>query len=211
MNINWGWLGAHTRLFWDLTQQHVYLSLVPIIIGTVAALLLGLAAVQWTWLHTPLLIATSVFYAIPSIALFVVLLDFTGLSSATAIIPLSLFSLSVLYRNVVGGLQSVDPATQQAASAMGFGRARRLLQVDLPIATPVILSGIRIAAVANVSMVSIAALIGLGGLGQLFTEGLQRFFMTEILAGIVLIMVVAFAIDGLLVLTQRRLTPWAQR
>ena len=94
---------------------------------------------------------------------------------------------------------------------MGFGRARRLLQVDLPIATPVILSGIRIAAVANVSMVSIAALIGLGGFGQLFTEGLQRFFMTEILAGIVLIMIVAFAIDGLLVITQRRLTPWARR
>lgn len=211
MSIDWAWIASHGDLFSALLLEHVYLSLLPIGIGVVAALVLGLAAIQWPLLHTPLLAATSIVYAIPSLALFVFLLDYTGLSSWTAIIPLALFSLSVLYRNVVGGLQAVDPAVRQAASALGYGRAHQLLTVELPIAVPVVLSGVRIATVANVSMVSIAALIGLGGLGKLFTEGLQRFFMTEVLCGVVLTMALAFLLDGLLLLLQRLLTPWVQR
>lgn len=209
--IDWNWVGTHGTYFESLLEQHLELSLIPIAIGIPLALLLGAAGHASRRLNSVLLVTTSVLYALPSIALFVFLIDFTGLSSMTAIIPLTLYSLAVLYRNVVGGLDSVDPAVRQAAASMGLGRLRMLLQVEIPIATPVIISGVRIATVINVSMVSIAALIGLGGLGQLFTEGLQRFFLTEILAGVVLVMALALVLDLVLLLAQRALTPWARR
>jgi len=151
---------------------------------------------------------TSVIYALPSLALFAVLIDFTGLTDTTVIIPLTLFSLSILVPNVVDGLRSVPDSVRQAATAMGFGTMRRLIQVELPVAAPVVIAGLRVATVSNISLVSVGQLIGIGGLGYLFVDGEQRDFPTEIYTGIALIVILAFVLDSALVLLRRFLTPW---
>ncbi|KWX00419.1 ABC transporter permease [Carbonactinospora thermoautotrophica] len=208
--MRWDWVGSHLDLFAKLLAQHVYLSVTPVLYGLLISLPLGLACVRWPRIYPPVLAATSVLYALPSIALFVFLLDYTGLAPATAIIPLTVYTLSVLIRNVVDGLRSVPEPVRQAATAMGFGAARRLVQVELPIATPIVIAGLRVATVSNISLVSIGSLIGLGGLGQLFTDGFQRSFPTPIIVGIVLTIALAVLADGLLVLLQRLLTPWTR-
>ncbi len=209
--MNWDWVGRHGPLFLTLIGQHLVLSLVPVAIGLAVSLPLGLACVRWPRVYPPVLALTSVLYALPSIAAFIFLVAFTGLTIATAIIPLTVYTLSVLVRNVVDGLRSVPDPVRQAATAMGFSGVRRLAQVDLPIATPVIMAGLRITMVSSISLVSVASLIGLGGLGQLFTEGLQRAFPTEIVCGVALSIALALVADAVLVLAQRLLTPWARR
>lgn len=204
----WDWVGSHLDLLGQLLGQHLYMSVLPVVYGLAISLPAGLACVRWPRLYPPVLAATSVLYALPSIALFVVLIDYTGFSPMTAIVPLTIYTLSVLIRNVVDGLRSVPEPVQQAATAMGYGTARRLVQVDLPIAIPVVVAGLRVATVSNISLVSIGSLIGLGGLGRLFTDGFQRSFATPIVVGIVLTVVLAVAADALLVLVQRVLTPW---
>ena len=169
-----------------------------------------MACVRWPHVYPPVLATTSILYAMPSIALFVFLVSYTGLNRPTAIIPLTIYTLSVLVRNVVDGLRSVPESVRQAATAMGFTGLRRLLRVDLPIAVPVIIAGLRIATVSNISLVSVASLIGLGGLGQLFTDGFQRDFLTPIVVGVVLTVALAVLADLVLVLAQRLLTPWAR-
>ena len=124
------------------------------------------------------------------------------------IIPLTLFSLSVLIPSVVDGLRSVPQPVRQAATAMGFGALRLTVRVELPLAVPVIFAGLRVATVASISLVSVGQLIGIGGLGYFFTDGEQRDFPTEIYVALVLIVILAFIADGLLVLARRWLTPW---
>ena len=209
--MRWSWIGDHLGLLASLLGQHLYLSILPVLWGALIAVPLGLACVRWPPMYPAVLATTSVLYALPSIALFVVLLDFTGLEPATAIIPLTLYTLSVLVRNVVDGLRSVPVHVREAATAMGFGPVRRLLQVEMPIAVPVIMAGIRVATVSNISLVSIASLIGIGGLGQLLIDGFQRDFATPIVVGIALTIALAVLADGLLVLLQRLLTPWARQ
>jgi osmoprotectant transport system permease protein len=124
------------------------------------------------------------------------------------IVPLTIYTLAVLVPNVVDGLRTVPDHVRQAAVAMGFGGLRRLVQVELPIAVPVIMAGLRVATVANISLVSVGALIGIGGLGELFTDGFQRDFPTPIVVGIVLTIGLAVFCDAVLVAVQRLLTPW---
>jgi len=140
--------------------------------------------------------------------LYLVLIDYTGLTDWTVIIPLTLFSLSVLIPSVVDGLRSVPQPVRQAATAMGFGALRQVVRVELPLAVPVIFAGLRVATVASISLVSVGELIGIGGLGYLFTDGVQRDFPTEIYTGLILIVILAFLADGLLVLLRWWLTPW---
>jgi osmoprotectant transport system permease protein len=208
--IRWDWIASHGDLFAQLLGEHVYLAIAPVLWGLAISLPLGLACVRWPRIYPPVLATTSILYALPSIALFVLLLDFTGLSPATAIIPLTIYTLSILVRNVVDGLRSVSESVRQSAVAMGFTGLRRLLQVDLPIAAPVIMAGLRVATVSNISLVSVASLIGIGGLGQLFIDGFQRDFPTPIVVGMVLTIVLAVAADAILVGAQRLLTPWAR-
>jgi osmoprotectant transport system permease protein len=191
-----------------LTGTHLYLALMPIVFGTVIAVPLGIACVRWRWTWPPVLSLTSIFYALPSLALYLVLIDYTGLTYWTVIIPLTLFSLSVLVPNVVDGLRSVPQPVRQAATAMGFGALRRLVQVELPLAVPVVIAGLRVATVSSISLVSVGQLIGIGGLGYLFTDGEQRSFPTEIYTGLVLIVILALAADAVLLLARRLLTPW---
>ncbi|RAY13552.1 ABC transporter permease [Actinomadura craniellae] len=194
-----------------MLADHVYLSVVPVVIGLVIALPVGLACARWRWIYPPVLAVTSLLYALPAIALFVVLIAFTGLSHTTVMIPLALYTLSVLVPGVVDGLRAVPDHVRQAAVAMGFGPLRRLVQVELPIAVPVVMAGLRVATVSNISLVSVGALIGIGGLGELFTDGFNRDFPTPIIAGVVLTILLAVAADGLLILVQRLLTPWSRQ
>jgi osmoprotectant transport system permease protein len=206
----WSWIGSHVDLLGQLLGQHVYLSLVPVVLGLAISLPLGLCCVRWPRIYPLVLAVTSMLYALPSLALFVVLIDYTGFSSWTIIIPLTIYTLSVLVRNVVDGLHSVPDHVRQAAVAMGFSAARRLIQVELPVAVPVVFAGMRIATVANISLVSVGSLIGISGLGQLFVDGIQRDFPTPIVVGIVLTVALAVLADAALVLLQRVLTPWSR-
>jgi osmoprotectant transport system permease protein len=208
--VDWTWIADHGELFQRLIGLHVYLSVMPIVYGLALSLPLGLAAVRWPRIYPPLLAATSIVYALPAIALFIALLPITGLEPTTVIIPLTLYSLSILIRNVVDGLRSVPEHVRQAATAMGFSGLRRLLQVDLPIAVPIIISGLRVATVSSISLVSVGALIGVGGLGELFIDGFQRNFKTPLVAGVVLSILLAVTADTILVIAQRLLTPWAR-
>ncbi|GAA3384586.1 ABC transporter permease [Cryptosporangium minutisporangium] len=206
----WSWIPDHYDLLGELLLQHLYLAVVPVVLGLLIALPLGIVCVRVRRLYAPVLALTSVFYALPSLALFVVLIDYTGFTGWTVIIPLTIYTLSVLVRNVVDGLRSVPEHVSQAATAMGFGGVRRLLQVDLPIAVPVVIAGLRVATVSNISLVSVGSLIGISGLGQLFVDGIQRSFITPIIVGIVLTVALAVLADAVLVGLQWLLTPWTR-
>lgn len=209
--IRWDWIARNlTDDIAEALTQHLVLSIVPVLVGLAIAVPLGLACARWPSLYPPALAATSVLYALPAIALFIVLIAFTGLTYTTVIIPLSLYTLSVLLPGVVDGLRSVPDSVRQAATAMGFRPLRRLIQVELPIAVPVVIAGLRVATVSSISLVSVGALIGIGGLGQLFTDGAQRDFATPIIVGVVLTVVLAVVADLILLLAQRLLTPWAR-
>lgn len=208
LDVNW--ILRNTSHLWELLQQHMLLAFLPVIVGLAMAVPIGLICVRWSWLYPVALASSSAFFAIPSLALFVFVLPFTGLSSVTAILPLTLYTLALLLRNVVDGIRSTDESVRQAAAAMGYGRMHRLIAVELPIATPLILGGLRVAAVANFSMVSVVSVIGLTSLGDLFIDGTQRFFATPILVGIVLTAGLAAATDLALVCLQRGLTPWSR-
>jgi len=206
------WAGVDLAQLVSLAAHHLYLAAVPIAFGLIISIPLGIASVRWGWVYPPVLTSTSILYAVPSLAMFIFLIPFTGIVGSTRdftlIIPLTLYSLSALVPNVVDGLRSVPNPVRQSATAMGFGTLRRLAQVELPIAVPVVMAGLRVATVSNISLVSVGELIGNGGLGYLFTDGLQRDFSKEIYAGIGLTIVLALGADALLVLLRWSLTPW---
>lgn len=197
----------------EALQQHVILALLPVLIGLVVALPLGYLAHRYRWLYPPLLGLSSILYAVPSLALFVVLPSIIGtsiLDPINIVIALSIYTVALLVRTVVDGLGSVPPTVTAAATAIGFGPLGLLLRVELPIAVPVILAGLRVATVSNVSLVSVGALLGIGGLGALFTDGLQRDYLAPIFVGITLSVLLALALDSLIVGVQRVLTPWVR-
>ncbi|GAA3984798.1 hypothetical protein GCM10023085_78660 [Actinomadura viridis] len=210
--IRWDWIGRN--LSGDITEsfrEHLILSFTPVLLGLLIALPVGLACARWRRIYPPVLAATSVLYAVPAIGLFVIFVAFTGLTYPTVIVPLALYTLSVLVPSVVDGLRAVPDHVRQSAVAMGFGPLRRLVQVELPIAVPVLMAGLRVATVANISLVSVGALIGIGGLGQLMVKGMKwpgGGFTTPIIVAIVLIILLALVADLLLLLVQRLLTPW---
>jgi osmoprotectant transport system permease protein len=154
---------------------------------------------------------TGVLYTIPSLAAFAFLLPFTGLSRETALIPLTAYSLLILVRNVVTGLDGVPAEVVEAARGMGYSAPRQLVQIELPLAVPAIIAGIRIAAVTLIGLVPVAALIGQGGLGAMMLDGFQRDFRTPITVAGVLVIALAVVTDAALVLVQRLATPWARR
>jgi osmoprotectant transport system permease protein len=206
--IDWSWVLAHTSLFWQDTIDHAELSVVPVLIGLATAVPIGALAVRRPRLAPFILGSTTLVYSVPAIALFAVLIDVTGLSSWTVILPLWLYSLSILVHGVVDGLHNVPEAVLQAADAMGFGSLRRMWSVELPVALPVVMGALRVAMVSSISLVAVGALIGDGALGQLFLDGYQVGFTTEILAGLVLIAALALVFDATLLVAQRLLAPW---
>ncbi len=194
-------------------RAHVWLALLPLALGLVLALPVGYWAKRFARIRAPLLAVTGVLYAIPSLALFVILPGIIGtriLNPVNVVVALTIFTLALLARSVADGLSSVPENVTQAATAVGYRRLRLLVRVELPLALPVIFSGIRVASVSNISLVSVGALIGVGGLGELFTSGFNRVYAPPIVTGIVLSVLLAVVVDVLLATAQRALTPWAR-
>ncbi len=207
------WIGDNTELIWSQLREHIFLAIVPVLLGLLIAVPLGYVATRYGWLANPLVAFGGVLYSLPSIALFIVLPAIIGtqvLSPVNIIVALTIYAVSLLIRNVIDGLRSVPPEVRQSAIAVGYGTFRRVLTVDLPIAVPVIFAGLRVVTVANISIVSVGAIIGIGGLGELFTDGFQKNFLTPVVVGIVLSVALALAADLLIVTIQRLLTPWAR-
>lgn len=211
----WSYFGDHRSVVLGWLWDHTWLSVLPVVIGLLIALPLGWLAQRYQWLYPPLLSISGLFYTIPSIALFVLVPPLFGLKSLDPLqvpIALSVYSVALLVRVVADGLRSVPEDVNQAATSIGYGSLRRLLTVELPIATPVIMAGLRVATVSNVSMVAIAGTIGMANLGQLFVVGFQLStpdpYYPPIVLGIVLCILLALALDMLLLGADRALTPW---
>ena len=206
--IDWAWISENRDDIWAQFSEHVVLSALPVGFGFLIAFPMALVAIRWPGLYSPLLGVAGILFSIPTIALFVMMIPFTGLSKATAIVPLTLYTLLILLRNTVEGLNGVPTHVSEAAEAMGFTRARRLFRIELPLAVPVLIAGLRIATVNTIASVAIPALIGQGGLGALFMDGFLRRFPTPLIVGLVLSVALAVAADLGLLGVQRVLTPW---
>jgi osmoprotectant transport system permease protein len=180
------------------------------VVGFAISFPLAILAHRHRRLYPPLTWVTGILYTIPSLALFASLIPLTGLTRTTALIGLVSYTLLIFIRNTVAGLEGVPEDAKEAARGMGYTRRQMLWRVELPLALPVIMAGVRIAAVTTVGLVTITALIGLGGLGKFILQGLRLFFSTATLVGAVLSVVLALAVDGSLLAVERSLTPWAR-
>ncbi len=208
--IRWDWIGGNLDQIASATWDHLVLTVIAVVIGFAISLGLGLAAHRRRVLYGPVAGVAGLLYTIPSLALFAILVPFTGLSILTAEVGLVSYTLLILVRGVVSGLDGVPPDALDAAAGMGYDRTRRLLRVELPLALPVIVAAVRLATVSTIGLVMVTALIGEGGLGQLMLRGFNRGFPTMIYVGVVLSVALAVALDLLLVGVQRLLMPWTR-
>ena len=215
MRLDPGWVVDNLDQIASLTLEHIYLTLLAIVIGLVISFVLALLIRARARLYQPILGLTGTLYAIPSLALFALLTPITGVGTVvTAEIALVSYTLLILTRNIVEGLRGVPPDAIEAAAGMGYTARQRLLRIELPLALPIIFAGLRIATVTTVGLVTVTALTGLGGLGYLIVNlGTARgsFGMTAALTGMALCVVLALIADGSLLALQRLLTPWARR
>jgi osmoprotectant transport system permease protein len=208
--VNWAWLAGHTSVIAHLALEHVRLTAIALGIGLAISLPLGIVAYRHRRLYTPVSWSASLLYTIPSLALFALLVPYTGLSTLTAEIGLVSYTLLILIRNVVAGLDGVPADVREAARGMGYSDRQLLWRVEVPLALPVIIAGVRIATVTTVGLVTVTALIGQGGLGALILQSFNQNFATPGLAGAALSVVLAVVADVALVATQRVLTPWTK-
>jgi osmoprotectant transport system permease protein len=206
----WDWISRNTDLIWSSLREHVILAACAVGLGLLISIPLGVVAVRWRWLYAPVLAITGVLYTIPALAAFALLLPVTGLSRTTALIPLTTYTLLILVRNVVEGLDGVPNDIKDAADGMGYGRFRRLVRIELPLAVPAIMAGVRIATVTVIGLAAVAGLLAIPSLGNLIYIGQNRPIRTAITVGIVLSVALAVAADLILSLIQRLLTPWAR-
>jgi osmoprotectant transport system permease protein len=190
--------------------QHIALTLIAVAIGSAIAFALALAAHRRGWLATPVVIVTGFLYTIPSLALFQLLVPFTGLSRTTAEIALVSYTLLILFRNILAGLSGVPADVRDAARGMGMTERQLLWRVELPLALPAIFAGLRIATVTVISLATIAVFVVDEGLGVPIFTALQQTFNTELIAAGGLCVALALIADGLLVLMQRALSPWSR-
>ena len=207
----WDWFSSHwSSTFQPRLIEHIELTAIAVGIGFVIAFVAALVAYRWDWAVNP---ATAVFafvYTIPSLAFFQLMVPFTGLTRLSAEIALVSYTLLILFRNILTGLREVPPDALEAAQAMGLTRRQTLWRVELPLAMPAIMAGIRIATVTIISLATVAAFIGVGGLGQPIFNAIQTGFKTQFIAAGVLAVALALVTDAILVVLQRALTPWAR-
>ena len=208
--VRWDWVSRHTVLIRHDLWEHVVLTGIAVGVGLLIAAPLALLVRRWRWLQGPVLSFTGVLYTIPSLALLALLVPWTGLTRTTAEVALVSYTLLILVRNIVAGLDGVPADVREAAEGMGYGSTRQLVRVELPLALPVIVAGIRIAVVTTIGLVTITALIGQGGYGQLILDGLQRDFHTPLVVGTILSVVLATVIDLLLIGFDKLVTPWSR-
>jgi osmoprotectant transport system permease protein len=209
--IWWEWITRRPGEIWERTVEHLQMTVVAVSIGCVISAALTLIALRFRWTLGPITWIGNLLYTIPSLALFVILIPYTGLGFLTAQIALVSYTIQILVRNMVAGINSVPASVTEAATAIGYRRLHRLWAVELPLATPTIIAGIRIAAVTVIGLVTITALIGNGGYGAFINDGLNRRFSTPIVLGGGLSILLALGVDALLMLVQRAATPWTRR
>lgn len=209
--IRFDWILDNLDEIGQRLGEHVLMVVAAVVIGFVVSFALALLARRFPWTYGPILLVTGTLYAVPALALFVLLIPITGLTLMTGVVALALYTLLILVRNIVTALEGVPPDVVEAANGMGYGGAQRFWRVELPIALPVVVAGLRIATVTTVGLVAITTFIGLGGLGYLIiNSGTRRFFPTSIYVGVVLCVLLAVLADLALLWLQRRLTPWAR-
>jgi osmoprotectant transport system permease protein len=211
--IEWTWIVEHLDDIAFRTVQHLWLAAIAVGVGFVISFGLSLLVVRYRGLYGPVTGVSGVLYTIPSLAMFAILVPITGLSLLTAEIPLILYTLLIFVRNIVAGFQAVPRDVIEAADGMGFTRARRLRAIELPLAVPLIITGVRLASVSTIGLVMIVSLIGdnFGGLGLFIKEGIQTFFWTKVYVGTALSLVLAFAVDAVFVAVERAITPWTRK
>ncbi len=209
--IDWTWIWSNPDDIVERLLQHLQLTAIPLAAGFGISLLLAIWALERPALYSPVIAVSGFLYTIPSLAAFAVLRPVFGLSLLTAVIPLTTYTLLILFRNIVAGFEAVPREVLEAAEAMGYSRRERLLRVQIPLAVPLMIAGVRLAAVTVIGLATVAAILGdaYGGLGQFITEGLQQLFPTKYLLGAFLSVLMAFASHWLLVRLERAVTPWA--
>lgn len=202
------WAREHIDRFGTPTVQHLELVLFSLVLGFVVAFALSLLAHRRAWLRPPLLAGTGILYTIPSIAFFFLLIPLTGLGRTTAIIVLAAYTLQIIYRNMTLGLANVPAATRDAARGMGMTERQILWKVELPLATPEIIAGLRIAVVSTVAIATLAVFINAGGLGTQIYGGGNLTFPTSIIIAAAIVIAMALVFDGVLLAIKRLTTPW---
>jgi osmoprotectant transport system permease protein len=209
--IDWAWLADHLDELAFRTIQHLVFTTVAVGVGFLIAFGLALWSVRRRAVYGPIIALTGVAYTIPSLAMFALLIPITGLSILTAEVPLILYTLLILVRNMVAGFDTVPRDVLDAADGMGYPRDRRLWRIELPLAIPLIVSGVRLATVSTIGLVTITGILGdrFGGLGFFIFEGIRHSFPTEILMGAIPSIILAVGIDLALVRFERRITPWS--
>ncbi|WP_300019244.1 ABC transporter permease subunit [Pseudonocardia sp.] len=211
--MNWSWIPRNLDLIGELTVQHLWLALLPVLLGLVVAVPLAWIATRARAMRTILITATGLLYTVPSLALIVMLPLVLGigiLNPLNVVVALTIYTVALLVRSIADALDAVPQAVVAAATAMGYTPLRRFVAVELPLAVPVTVAGLRVAAVSNMSLVTVGAIVGLGGLGALFTDGFQRDIPAEIITGIVLVLVLALLVDVALLALGRAATPWTR-
>jgi osmoprotectant transport system permease protein len=204
------WIVDHLDDLLERTIQHIYLTAIPVIAGFLISFVLAILAVRRRGTRGPILAVSGILYTVPSLAMFAALVSITGLSTLTAVIPLTIYTLLIFIRNIVAGFDSVPADVLEAADGMGYTRGRRLRDVEIPLAVPLVVAGLRLATVSTIGLVTISAILGdrFGGLGYFILEGGDRRFPTEIYFGAIPSIALAIAADVLFVRLQRRITPW---
>ena len=208
--IRWDWIGSHVDEIALRIGEHLELTVIAVVVGLVVAFALSFIGLRIPRLYPPITWVSGILYTIPSLALFSMLVPYTGLSLLTAEIGLVSYTLLILIRNIVGGIRSVPAEVRDAARGMGYTPRQILLRIELPLALGVIFAGIRVATITTIGLVTVTALIGEGGLGYFILLGIQLFFSTPLVIGAVGSVALAVVADAALVLTQRALTPWTR-
>jgi osmoprotectant transport system permease protein len=201
------WTDRQEELTTQLVQ-HIWLTVVSVALGFIVAFPLGLIARRFPRFESAIIGGTTIIYTIPSLALFSLLLPWTGITAQTVVIGLALYALTILVRNVIAGLHAVPDEVREAAIGNGYGPTRLLFRIELPLALPVIMAGLRVATVSTVALVTVGAIVAYGGLGKLLLEAVDTQFKAQILAASILCVALAVALDLLLVISQWLLTPW---
>jgi osmoprotectant transport system permease protein len=207
----WDWVEANWEpVLWPRLVEHMQLTAIAVSIGFVIAFVAALLAYRFRWFEQPFGVFAAIVYTIPSLALFQLLVPITGISVTTVEIALVSYTLLILFRNILSGLRSTPADVLEAARGMGYTGTQTLLRVQLPLALPAIVAGIRIATVTTISLATVAAFVLPDGLGQPILDGLRTFFKTKFIAAGALAVALAIVADGLLVLAQRTVAPWAR-
>ena len=213
-NVNEWWCGAYFTDYRaelvEATTQHLVITITAIVASILVAFPMALLARHFVRLETAILGVSTALYTIPSLALFPLLVPFTGISATTVVIGLALYALTILVRSILDGLRSVPDDVRESARGLGYGAASQLLRIELPLALPVMMAGLRVATVSTVALTTVGALVANGGLGNLIADGVTTNFRAELLAACLLCVAIAVLLDVLIVGLQRLVTPWTR-